>query len=258
MTDLDVTQINIPYPEATSLDLRISVGACRLRITPGGGEEWVAGTYTTPTGALPVKIERQGGTVRITQEYKAAGILGAFGTPPAFDLALGDAKPYALTLEVGATDSDFDLGGIPLTRLSVKQGAGKVAFDFSAPNPQPMSLLDLDAGAVGLEIKNLAHANFAEMRVDGGAASYEFDFGGTLRRDAHVNIRAGMSSVEINVPASIAAKIGTESIIAGLSVGDGFTKKEGAFWTEAALAGATPVLTINASVSLGGVTIRTT
>jgi hypothetical protein len=121
-----------------------------------------------------------------------------------------------------------------------------------------MSLLDLDAGAVSIEMKNLANANFAEMSIDGGAAAYKFDFGGTLQRDAHVKISTGMSSVEIHVPASTAAKITTESVLGGLNVGDGFTKREGAFWTRAALDGKTPVLTIHASITLGGLNIRTT
>jgi hypothetical protein len=42
----------------------------------------------------------------------------------------------------------------------------------------------------------------------------------------------------------------------GVNVGDGFTKKEGAFWTEAAVRGQTPVLTIEANISLGGLTIK--
>ena len=96
----------------------------------------------------------------------------------------------------------------------------------------------------------------AEMGVDGGAASYKLDFGGELKRDARVRITTGMSSVEIRVPAGTAAKIVAESTLGGFDIGDGFMKKEGAFWTEAALAGKTPVLTIVANVSLGGLMIR--
>ncbi len=252
------TNINVPFPEVGSLHLKIRVGACRLRTTPGDGAAWVVGTYHDPTGTLPARIEQEGGNVTITQEYRTAewwNLLG--GNTPRFDLALGKAKAYMLTLEVGASESSVDLGGLPITRLLIKQGAGKADFDFSAPNPQPMSLLDLDAGAVGIEMKNLANANFAEMSVDGGAASYQFDFGGVLVREAHVRITTGMSSVEIRVPASSAARITTESFLGGLDVGDGLTKQEGAFWTQAALAGGTPVLTIHASITMGGLQLRT-
>jgi hypothetical protein len=121
-----------------------------------------------------------------------------------------------------------------------------------------MSLLKLDSGAVGLTMNNLANANFAEMTVDGGAAGYVFDFGGSLQRDAYVRITTGMASVEVRIPSTTAAKITTESVLGGLDVGDGFTKKEGAFWTEAATAGTTPVLTIHANVTIGALSLRTT
>ena len=105
---------------------------------------------------------------------------------------------------------------------------------------------------------NLANANFAEMTVDGGAAGYKFEFGGSLQRDAHVRLTAGMSGVEISVPAATATKIRAEVIMGGTNIGDGFTKKDGAFWTEAAIRGQTPVLTMDANISLGGLTIRAT
>jgi hypothetical protein len=45
-------------------------------------------------------------------------------------------------------------------------------------------------------------------------------------------------------------------VMGSLNVGNGFTKKAGAFWTEAAIKGQTPVLAIDASVSLGSLIIR--
>lgn len=258
METQNVTQIDVAYPEASDLHLRISVGACRLKIIPGEGEAWIAGTYDDPTGKLPAKILQEGGTVSIAQERDWADIFGWFGGVPTFDLSLGKDRPYMLTLETGASESRFDLGGLPLSRLVVKHGAGKMEIDFSAPNPQEMSLLTLRGGASGMEIGNLANANFAEMSIEGGVASFKFDFGGTLHRNAHARISTGMSSVEIQVPASTAAKIISESLVGGLDLGDGFTKKEGAFWTEAALAGNTPLLTIRTSVALGSLHLRTT
>ena len=119
-----------------------------------------------------------------------------------------------------------------------------------------MSRLELRAGASGIGMKKLANANFAEMQVTGGAAAYKLDFGGELQRDGNVTISAGSATVEVKVPATTAAKIVSESMMAGLDVGDGFTKREGAFWTAAAIAGQTPLLTIKASVAFGSLRLR--
>jgi hypothetical protein len=250
------TNITLPFPAAVDRNLRIAVGACRLRVAPGSAEPWVVGTYVDHSNSLPPLIQQEGGEARIMQNYQAFNPFGLLTSVPQIDLMLGKAQPYALGVELGASDNALDLGGLPLTRLSIKQGAGKVDVNFSAANPQPMSLLRIEAGATGLEMRNLANANFAEMTIDGGAAGYKFDFGGKLQRDARVRLTTGMSGVEISVPATTAAKIKAEIVMGGVSVGDGFTKKDGAFWTEAAIKGQTPVLTIEANISLGGLTIR--
>lgn len=256
MAKTNVTDLKIEYPSSSDLHLELNVGACRLKAASGAGDAWLTGTYQHPSGALPPKIEISGGHAKLSQEFKLAGLEGLFTSAPRFDLKLGTAMPYALTLQGGAYEGEYDLGGLPLTKLVIKKGAGEFEFNFSAPNPQVMSLLEIDAGAASIEMENLANANFSEMKFSGGVGSYELDFGGTLQQDAHVKISTGVSSVEISVPASTAAKIITAGVLSGLDVGDGFTKREGAFLTEAATGGKTPLLTIHADVSVGSLKIK--
>lgn len=257
MRDANTTVIDEPFPTTGRAQLKIGVGACRLVVRPGSQTPWVAGSYRDPSDSLPCRIERRGEQLEITQKQNWTDAIGRIGRFPAvFDLALGRAVPYELSLETGASQVDADLGGLPISRLSVKQGAGKLTLDFSAPNPTPMDRMSLGNGASGIEMHNLANANCAEMSIEGGVAGYRFDFGGTLQRDCQVRISTGVSGVELIVPPTTAAKIYAESVLGGIDVGDGFMKKEGAFWNEAALAGRTPVLTIRANVALGGMKIR--
>jgi hypothetical protein len=257
MATSDAQPIEIEYPAADHLQFRLSVGACRLHVTPGSDSAWASGLYQDPFNALPLKIDQQGGSVRLTQERNWPAAWQVFNKEPQLHLALGKTKPYTLAIEVGASESMYDLGGLPLDRLLIKQGAGRAEFDFSTPNPQPMTLLDLDAGAVALEMSNLANANFAEMTVDGGAAGYKFDFGGQLQRAAYVRITTGMAAVEVRVPSSTACKIVSETTLGGLDVGNGFTRRDDAFWTPAGLSGQTPLLAIQANVTLGSLSLRT-
>jgi hypothetical protein len=152
----------------------------------------------------------------------------------------------------------MDLGGVPISSLLVRQGAGKFGLDFSAPNPEPMQLLEVSSGAAGIVLENLANANLSEMRLSGGAAGYELDFGGTVSRDAQANVEAGLSGVEMKIPPSTAAKIVAETTLGRVDVGDGFTKNEGAFWTEAGAAGNEPLLTIRVGVRMGSLQLRAT
>jgi hypothetical protein len=254
--DSGITIVQIPFPGGSDLQLRISVGPAKLRIAPGNGPDWVNGTYDDPTGRMPCRVATEGTKVRISQENRWRGLMRQ---TPVFDLQLGKTQPYRLTIESGATDdSTCDLGGLPVTSLDVRHGAGEFDLDFSAPNPTAMDRLHLVAGATEMEATNLANANAAEIAVEGGAASFVLDFGGTLRRDTRVRINAGMVTVEVRVPAVTAAKITPHAVLGSVDAGDGFTTREGGYWTAGAVAGGTPVLTIDASVALGALKLRAT
>jgi hypothetical protein len=256
---LGETPINIAYPAAQDLHLRIALGACRFKAKPDEGDAWVAGTYNDPTDRRSARIIEEGQSVTITEmEPSFEQIPSVFGGVPRYELGFGKERPFAMTIETGASEFDLDLGGVPLSQLMVRQGAGKFELDFSVPNPQPMELLEVSSGAAGIELANLANANFSEMRLSGGAAGYELDFGGTLLRDAQVSIETGLSGVEVTVPAATAARIVAETTLGSVDVGDGFTKREGAFLTEGALSGEAPVLAIRAGVRLGSLRLRAT
>src|SRR5215204_1839310 len=251
--------INVAYPAAEDLHLRIALGACRFKVRPGEGDAWVAGTYYDPTNRRAPRILEEGASVTITEaEPSFERIPAVFGGIPRYELEVGKGRPFALTIETGASEFDLDLGGVPVNRLLVRLGAGKFELGFSVPNPEPMDLLEVSSGAASIELENLANANFSEMRLSGGAASYELDFGGTLSRDARVSVETGLSGVEISVPASTAARIVAETTLGSVGVGDGFTKREGAFLTKGALSESTPVLEVRAGVRLGSLQFRAT
>jgi hypothetical protein len=244
------TDIAIPYAQAADQHLHIRVGACKLTVRPGG-TLWVTGSYVDPTSSMPCRIVQDGATARITQDPHLGALTSWPRGTPSFDLSLGSAQPYALTIETGASETDIDLGGLPLSRISMKIGAGRHAVRFLEPNPQLMELLDVDAGAGAIELQGLANANFAEMTLDGGAATFKCDFGGALRRDGKVRLSAGMTSVDLSVPATTAARIFAETTLGYLQTADGFTTREGGYWTSAALEATGPVLTVRASIAMG-------
>ncbi len=246
-------EIEVPFPEVDAPTLGIYLGAGHLAVHPGEPNVLVQGAYDDPSGALPCEITQTAGAVRIAQRYRPDATFGLFQGAPRLDVKLGSAHPYPLTLETGAGESVFDLGGLPLSRLTVRQGAGKIWLMFGAPNPVPMEALTVSAGAGGMELQHLAAANCGRMTIEGGAASYILDFSGTLERPLQVNVRAGMSSVELRIPLTTAARITAETMLGHVAARAGFTLRQDAYWTAAALAGQTPLLEIHAAVALGAV-----
>lgn len=249
------TDIAVPFPEAEQLRLRILVGPCRVRIRPGGAGAWARGRYDDPTGLLPMNVTVDGGQLTLSQSTTMRSPSG-LTRAPVLELEIGSNRAYELSIQGGANETVADLGGLPLTRLTLRHGAGKSDIDFSEPNPEPMSSLEVAAGGVAMDIRNLANANFAEMVVSGGAAQYRFGFDGQLRRSAEVRLNTGVAAIELSLPSAVAARLRSKSALGALDVGDGFVTREGAYWNEAALAGREPSLQITVTSVFGSVKVR--
>src|SRR5215217_8186188 len=119
------TPINVAYPAAEDLHLRIALGACRFKARPGEDDAWVAGTYHDPTDRRPPRILEEGASVTITEEEPSfERIPAVFGGVPRYELRLCKQRLFALTIATAANDFGLDLGGVPLSGLMVRQGAG--------------------------------------------------------------------------------------------------------------------------------------
>jgi hypothetical protein len=157
-----------------------------------------------------------------------------------------------LIVEGGANEIRGDLGGLPLNRLEVRHGAGEIRLDFSSANPQEMGKLVVSAGAADISASNLANANAAEIAIDGGAAAFHLDFGGTISRDTPVKLTTGMAGVGVTVPSTTAAKVTPQTVLGGVDVDGGWERRDGAYWNKAAVAGSVPVISIDANISISG------
>ena len=254
MATQTIHRIGVPYPDTAPLALRIRLGPCRLRVHAGDGPEWVTGSYEDPTGALPLDTHVVVGGVLIAQRAEPFQLQRP--AIPTLDLAIGRARPFALSIEAGASEDSFDLGGLPLSKLDVEVGAGRYEIDFSTPNPVEMSTLDLGAGAGAVTARHLANANFAELKVSAGVSAWTLDLSGELRRDAHGRIEAGLTSIDVSVPAATAARIVTSGFAAGRSVAGEFGRDGDGLLTPAAVLGKRPLLALEVSMALGSLTLR--
>jgi hypothetical protein len=256
------TPVEVAFPETAPggrLELRIEAGACKLSIRPTTGPAsalWMSGEYYDPTASLPLSVQHEGERLKLVVGRNFLDRIGLVPGVPELSLMLSNRYPYALSIDAGASGMVVDLGGLPITRLEVHFGAGTTELEFSAPNPAQMSLLKVGLGAGEIKARNLANANFEEMTVGGGAANYELDFGGTLRRNGYVNIGTAMSSVDLRIPRETPARIVSTIVLGAPEVDDGFAYRDGVYWTPAALEGRTPMLRLHNSVSLGRLALR--
>lgn len=246
---MTTTPIRAPYPEGDAPTLRLELGACRLLLSAGTGDAWVEGSYDDPTDELGIRFVEDGGVLTLSQQRSVSGVLNLFRGTPTATLRLGDARPFALEVLTGASDVELHLGGIPLTDLSVRSGAGKVELAVDRESPTQARTLSFRIGAGALETHGLGNLNAARLEVDAGAAGVELDLRGSQTQPISGRVSAGMSGLQVVVPAGRPARITVDTTLGGLELGDGFVTRGGEIRT---MVDGDPVITLNATVALGG------
>lgn len=234
--------IDVPAPKGDSVSLTLSMGAGTLALS-GGGSSLVSGTVDYNVAEWKPVIETNDTAVTLRQGGDTNGNINAWpgGTVVNdWQLQLGDT-PLDLNVHAGAYQGNLKLGGVPLRRLEIDDGAATANVRFDEVNPEEMSELVYKTGASTVTLTGLANANFESMSFDGGAGAYTLDFAGELQRDATVKITSGVSTLTLIVPTGTHAIITTDSALSSVTT-TGEWSTSGSTYTAA---GDGPTLTIN-------------
>ncbi|HSM26405.1 MAG TPA: toast rack family protein, partial [Anaerolineaceae bacterium] len=185
-----------------SSELEIGMGAGRLNIT-GGSDQWITGEIIYNVPIWGPNITRSSYGLKITQETKKQiGIPDNNDVINDWNIILGD-HPTDLEINAGAYQGNFDLTGIPLTKLRISDGASQSNIRFDELNPVEMISFHYTSGASNIEIYGLSNANFENLVFEGGPGSFTLDFSGDLQRDSDVEINYGLGDMKIIIPKGI-------------------------------------------------------
>lgn len=256
----DPVAVTADFPAGEPQTLHLRVGACRLRLHPLAETEsvpgaWLRGQYNDPAGALPLRVEQETGVLRVTQAPMVASFPSLIGTVPTLDLGLGAGRPYALLLETGASDCSVELGGLPLTEITLRLGAGRADVSVSAPAPLPVARLRADVGAGELRLRGVGRLACPDMAVAAGAASVVIDFGERPTVPVNLSLETGLAGGHISTPANTPVRVKRELVLGDLKLDPTFVRNEEAWWTPAALAGERPLISVVVRGALSGFTL---
>jgi hypothetical protein len=241
-------QISIESPGSDQARLKIQFGAGELKLSPGADDTLVEGTatYNVPN-FKPIVVESGDEVVIKQDEFKSINVTDIKNE---WDLKLGDT-PMELEINAGAYEGRFDLGGLALTGLVIKDGASDVELDFSAPNQTEMSVFRYETGASAVGMTGLANANFSTMFFNGGAGDYRLDFSGDLQQDGTVRVETGFADLTLVIPEDVSARVTVEGAAINVNPGSGWGQS-GQTYTQD---GSGPSLTIIVKMTAGNVTI---
>lgn len=245
----DVTdQITVAAPTSGQTRLAFTFGAGELNLS-SGAKNLVEGTATYNIPDLKPKIVTTGNDIEVTQ-----GNLKSIPYPDqlknTWNLKLGNT-PLDLTINAGAYTGKYEFGGVPLTGLTIKDGAANVNLKFSQPNPNDMAVFRYETGASNVKMSGLANANFSTLIFKCGAGDYTLDFSGALKHDATISVESGFANVILVIPDGVNANVTVESGAANVNAGPGWTQN-GTLYTQT---GSGPTLTFVIKTGAGNLTL---
>jgi N-terminal domain of toast_rack, DUF2154 len=243
-------QVNVPVPTGSGTPmLSLGFGAGEMTLNPGG-EGLVSGTATYNIPVLKPNVSVNGSVVKITQ----GNTQGINAIPKDFkntwDFKLG-SSPMDLQIEAGAYKARYELGGLALTGVTVKDGAADVRLSFSAPNTTEMGVLRYETGASNVIVEGIGNASPASLIFKCGAGNYTLDFSGQLQRNLTGHVEAGLGNVTINIPSGVPAQVTVESGLSNISAGSGWQVNGDTYTQE----GSGPAINIIVDIGAGNLTL---
>ncbi len=249
----EVTQaISIPPPSTLPARLTLTFGAGELILAPGAADALVEGTATYNYSALQPTLQTEGERIRLQ-----AGQGALTGFPPLsnlvhiWDLRLAQGVPLDLTIEAGAYQGHFELGGLALTGLAIQDGAARVQLSFSEPNPAELAIFRYQTGASRISIAGLGWANFGTLIFQGGAGDYTLDFSGQQRRSGVVTVDAGLCNLILIIPEGVPSVVTVESNLTNVHAGPTWSQNNNTYIQR----GDGPALTFLINIGAGNLTL---
>jgi hypothetical protein len=218
----DVTDtIKIPVPDAQDpAELKLVFGAGKMTLAPGA-EDLVNGTATYNIPEFKPEVREENGTITLQQGDNNVSVPNMNDVKNEWDLKLG-STPVDLTINAGAYEGDFELGGLALSGLTVQDGAADVRLNFSEPNKTKMGVLRYETGASNVNIKGIANSHATSVIFKSGAGNYTLDFSGELVNDMSVTVESGMSYMTLIIPNGMAAEVTVDSGLSNVNFGAGW------------------------------------
>jgi len=245
----DVTdKITVAAPTSGQTRLTLSFGAGELTLS-SGAKNLVEGTATYNIPDLKPEVTTTGNDIEVKQG-NLKSILYPDRLKNKWDLKLGNS-PMDLTINAGAYNGTYDFGGVPLTGLTIKDGASNVNLKFSQQNPGSMAIFHYETGASTVKMYGLANANFDTLIFKGGAGDYTLDFSGTLKRDATITIDSGLANVILVIPDGVKANVTVESGVSNVNTGSNWSQN-GSLYSQT---GSGPTLTFVIKTGAGNLTL---
>ena len=130
---------------------------------------------------------------------------------------LSDRVPMQLTLELGATRADIELGGLRLRALELRAGAAQANVDVRSPNPESLRDASFDVGAAHVTVDHGGNLRASKVTINVGAGALDYDLDGEWSGDVHLDASVAMGGLTLRVPPDAGIRVSAKTFLVDFS-----------------------------------------
>jgi len=215
--------------ESASVQLNLGVGNLKLH---GGAAHLMdaAFTYNVPEWKPEVEYSVNGsvGKLSIRQPKTQVRVKGKGKNE--WDIGLKNDFPLSVSVDQGVGNSELDLDGLCLTKLTLECGVGNTSIRLAGDHPQ-VGDLDLECGV----------------------GQVDLDLSGRWKQSLDAKIEVGTGGIKIRVPRDAGVRVVAEKGVGRLNMG-GLRMQDDAY-VNGAYGKSSITLSIKASTGVGEITL---
>lgn len=252
VTVSDTQTLTVDEPLSADVDtyqVNISMGAGKLTLA-GGSQKLMEGTVVYNVENWKPTITRLDGQLTLKQDNTTNVGIPSNTIKNEWNLRLGPV-PMELGIVTGASESDLDLSGLSISKLSITDGASSAKVRFDTANPLIMDSLTYKTGASQVELTGLSNSNAQVINFEAGVGSYTLDFTGFYGHDMTVNIKAGVSQVKLIFPVESYVKVINNGALSDINVNGTWMVNNNTY----TYGEHHPLITVNVDMGLGSLDI---
>jgi len=169
---VDEEQVSIDLQGASQGSLNLSHGAGRISLGSGASPgQFLNGSFAS---GVKHKVRQTGDRLDVHLEARPFVFPFLFGSSRGLEwkIDLNRDIPFALRLETGASQSEFDLRDLRVTDLKISTGASET--DVTLPANAGMTTVKVELGAASLDMV-VPEGVAARIRSEHGVAAIEID-----------------------------------------------------------------------------------
>ena len=204
-----------PDPRQQVLDHQLPPGAgvvelhvrmAELEVTPGPpgsplrlDADWNAGAFRLDEG-----LEKEGAGWRYHLRFGGKGLAllrhHHHHQPNRLRLQIPVDHPLSIQGKVSMGESDIELGGLSLDRVSLQLSTGNHRLSFRDPTAHPLSLLEVEGSMGQVSLIGAGNASPRQVNVRHGMGELLVDLSGKWRADGDVDLHFSMGDSQVELP----------------------------------------------------------